>query len=259
MGLPGNYDQWKTASPWDEADDLPIDQLEQAIRALNEGRNMKEFYHSLEWSPVACPECGGQWQTLFQRTIWNGRCIDEEGDEKLVHVKCSCGTEFSADSVLTKKQHSRGCWGLCSFGWKDADLDAEGCTGIDKIVSATEDNITVEVGGHKTLCDPTFECEFELSSEDEENYQEWAQSIVIDAPFSGEWTGDDWSLSNRETFQVDWIVSDETGDFDIEATAKAIVEKAHEAIKPFETAMAEASSDLDEVYRHMREKYEQAA
>lgn len=259
MGLPGNYDQWKTASPYDDADDLPIDDLEKAIRDLNEGRNMVEYYHSLEWSPVTCSACGNRYQPMFPFSFWCGRRIDEEGDEKLVHIECSCDTEFSADSFLMKEQHSRGCWGLCSFGWKDADLDPEGCTGIDKIVSATEDTVTVEVGGHKTLTSPTYECEFDLSDEDDESFSEWAQSIVCDVAYEGEWTGDDWSLRTRETFEVDWIIDEETGEFDIQTTAKAIVKKAHEVIKPFETAMAEASKDIDEVYRHMREKYQDAA
>lgn len=171
--------------------ELPIGELKEAVRGLNEGRNIVEFFHYKEWLAVPC-------------------------------------------------------------------LTPEGCTGINKIVSATEDAIVVEVGGQKTFRDPIYECEFDLPENEEYLYSGWAHAIVCNTPYDGEWIGDDWSLRVCDTFQASWVADAFTGEIDIDATAKAIIQKAHEALKPFETVIARTSKALDEVYQHMRGKYEKS-
>jgi hypothetical protein len=41
------------------------------------------------------------------------------------------------------------CWPICSFGWKDADLEPHGCSGIKMLKYPDEDTIEVIIGGHQ--------------------------------------------------------------------------------------------------------------
>lgn len=143
------------------------------------------------------------------------------------------------------------CWPLVSFGWKDADLDPEGCTGIKKVVGADRRGIVLEVGGHKTVCDPTYESEYELTEEDKTAYSEVAHSIVCDGP-AGEWTGDDWCLAEHLTITVQWRAT-------VKETAEAIIRKARKAVRPFERSCKSVDKDMDRLYAEIREKYEKAS
>lgn len=143
---------------------------------------------------------------------------------------------------------NESCWPLVSFGWKDADLDPEGCTGIKAVVGADRKTVSLTVGGHKTVCDPTYECEYELTDKDKEMYSTVAHSIVCDGP-SGEWSGDDWCLHDSMTITVNWRGT-------IKETAEAIIKKARKAVRSFEESCRMVDKAMDEVYNEIIEKYE---
>ncbi|MDA8140747.1 MAG: hypothetical protein M0036_19035 [Desulfobacteraceae bacterium] len=208
--------------------------LENAIRKLNEGRNMVVTRTRLEWSDLTCPGCDQRYLTHIAPCVgFSGAFIDEEGDTKLVDLKCSCGLESQIEVTLCRVPSSSGCWGLCSFGGKDADLDPEGCTGISKIAKIDDQSVAVVVGGHKSVGDPTYELEFELTPEDDESYSAIAHELVCGCGYSGYWSGDDWSLTVEQSVDVPWVL-DGRGAFDIDETAKAVVEAARAALLPYE-------------------------
>lgn len=241
----------------DKKAQLPIKDLESAIRDLDEGRNMVDHYYRLDWPDLVCPSCDRRYLAFFVPTVgYSGGFIDEEGDTRLFTHTCSCGCEFEQELVLQRIRHARGCWGLCSFGGKDADLDSEGCTGINNIVQADEKKVDIQVGGHKSIGDPTYESEFDLSEQDSEHYSALAHGIVSGCGFTGEWTGDDWCLSTQETISVDWVRDLESGNVDIAGTARAIVAAAHKALEGYEKEMKLMSDMMDDLYNEIRKKYD---
>jgi hypothetical protein len=132
---------------------------------------------------------------------------------------------------------NKDCWPLCSFGWKDADLDPSGCTGISKIVHLDDFKVSVEVGGHKTFC-PAME----YDPTDEE------QELIFNIGYPGDWSGDDWIIyMERQTIDIPWIMNEELGEPDYQKTAEAIVTAAKEAVEDFEKTMREASEDWEKI------------
>ncbi len=227
-------------------------ELSDAIRELNEGKNMKWYRKVKEWPDAVCPYCG---KKHFVTAPANGKV----GDKYVFDTKCSCGRDLKIAVYLMEVEGEiGGCWGLCSFGWKDADLDPEGCTGIDKIISMDEHKVIVEYGGHKTATNPTYECEYELSDDDEHYYSEAAHDIVSGCGYDGYWSGDDWSLSVRGEVAVEWVRKDD-GSIDIPATAERIVEIVKAELAPYESEMRLMDKLLDELYQEIYRKYEPIA
>lgn len=134
------------------------------------------------------------------------------------------------------------CWPLVSFGGKDADLHASGCTGIKAIVGAKEDRLVFEVGGHKTFV--ASDCLDDVSESMHRAFDKEMQEIVCGTGFPGEWTGNDWSVHFSTT--VEQVPRPGAS----EATAKAVIDKAREACRPFEEAMASADGCANELYEH---------
>jgi hypothetical protein len=134
---------------------------------------------------------------------------------------------------------NRECWPVAAFGGKHADLDPCGCTGIKKVIGGNEDSITVEVGGHKTVCPPENESKMEL-----------AQELVSGAGYSGDWTGDDWVLHFTATVSVPLPWDDAlTDEANFTTMGKLVFEAAEAACQQFEKDMVEldeAMSKLDE-------------
>jgi hypothetical protein len=74
-----------------------------------------------------------------------------------------------AVSELVRTQNdgrNLNCWPVLSFGWKDADLEPGGCTGI-KAITQRGAMLLVEVGGHKTFCYST------ATERDDDYSREW--------------------------------------------------------------------------------------
>jgi hypothetical protein len=147
------------------------------------------------------------------------------------------------EEMLTKALQSLNegrneeCFPLVSFGWKDADLEPAGCTGITRIVTVNDYGVTVEVGGHKTFVPST-------PSGSDHDYE---QEIIFDIGWPGEWTGDDWTIVfSKKEITVEYILNDDTTP-DYYATAKAIIVKAREELKPYWDDMTQASNDFDKL------------
>ena len=147
------------------------------------------------------------------------------------------------------------CFPLYSYGWKDADLEPWGCTGIEKIAKMDEEHVWLTIGGHKTFCDPTYECEYELSEEDEKDYSTVAFEIVCGVCYEGYWSGDDWSVHFTEDVQVAWVY--ENDELSYPKTAEAAIEACDKARTPFSEECKQASGCMNELYKEMHDKYEE--
>lgn len=145
---------------------------------------------------------------------------------------CTWVGELEADIRKLNEGRNLRCWPLCSFGWKDADLDPGGCTGISKVVGVTEEAVTVEVGGHKTL---SYDSE---ASEDEQliQWEAWLMSIPTGVNVDGDVDGLSLSFSDNVTVET----PDDFWDSDtaIKDLAERIVEAARKRCKVFEDAIA---------------------
>lgn len=135
------------------------------------------------------------------------------------------------EAVLRLRSGSRNqrCFPVCSFSGKDADLDPEGCIGIRKITGLSEDDITVEVGGHKTVCPPNRQDMADVACE-----------LVCGCGYEGEWTGEDWTLHFTEEVTVNYVWSDERSDEEnFQDIADRVVIKAGQTCEPFKREMAD--------------------
>mgnify|MGYP003976543065 CR=1 FL=1 len=214
--------------------------LRDEIRKLNEGRNLKRHWTER----IGTFSCDGSKYLIFPIGKW----------EEIKRHRCTCGKRHRV--TWTDRKMSSGCFDLCSFGWKDADLDPCGCTGIDEIISVEGKRVVVKVSGHKTVCDPTYEFPFELQEEDSNSYSEVAHSIVCDAAGDGSWTGDDWCLSFTEEIKV--VVFHKNGIIDYQKTAKRVVKAARKAIAPYGQNWSEISESMSFLYDELYKKYENA-
>jgi hypothetical protein len=159
----------------------------------------------------------------------------------------------SIEKSLRERNEGRNldCWPVCSFGWKDADLDPSGCTGIKSIRCADvagfeEEIIFVEVGGHKTLC--YYSGEEEISDEKEQQYHDIQFEVITDMTTGYQVDGDEEevTVSFTETIRVPWSLDDE-GEYDGTATIDAILEAARKACERFEADMVAAHKALNEL------------
>jgi hypothetical protein len=140
------------------------------------------------------------------------------------------------------------CWPLVSFGWKDADLEASGCTGIKSICGVEEDKLVFAIGGHKTFV--ASDC---LDTEDKEKhtaFDEAMREIACSTGYPAEWTGDDWSVSFSDVVKLAVVMKNGLPDF--EETARQVILLAeHGACGEFEKAMASADTVANELYEEM--------
>jgi len=242
--------------------DVDLKKLRDILRDMNEGRNLTTYSWSWRGS-FQCPKDERGKYCVWEREDWSpkGRKYREKHIKepylKGVRVRwAKCPACKGRHTVIWEyaERKGNGCFDVISFGWKDADLDAEGCTGISELVAVEGKRIVVEASGHKTLCDPTYEFEFDLTEEDKDSYSEVAHSIVCDCACSGEWTGDDWSLSFNEHVKVPVVHKNNVVDY--KATAERIRKAALKCIHPYEKTWSECSHDLNELYKELYAKYE---
>jgi hypothetical protein len=161
-----------------------------------------------------------------------------------------CVGRLEKELIEHNEGRNKECWPLNSFGWKHADLDPEGCCGISKVTAATDETVTVEIGGHKTFCDPAYEIE------DEDKQAQWrsvAQHYIEGAAGNGDWTGEEWVFSFSDEIKIDWVEGEDDTDFP--ATAQLLIAKAKEACKPYEKNWSEISAALDRVYADITREF----
>lgn len=133
-------------------------------------------------------------------------------------------------------RHNKGCWPVAAFGWKDADLDAEGCSGIRSIVAYyDQDEIAVEVGIHKTFC---------IDSDWTDEQVRRAQEL-LPLGYGYDTDPESWLAYTADTLRVAWIMRDAAPDY--EATAAAILAAARAWAAPHEKTFADASNAQDSV------------
>ena len=148
------------------------------------------------------------------------------------------------------------CWPLGSFGWKDADLEASGCTGIKRIWGARGGKIVLEVGGRKTVtsgdCLPCLDNTEEIErvcQAVQEDFNSASHELVVGSGFHGEWSGDDWSLGFTSQVEVDAAIDSETGDVDYDTTVGRCLVLAQRACNDFEEEMQHISKTQDHMYQ----------
>ena len=134
------------------------------------------------------------------------------------------------------------CFPLISFGWKDADLHPEGCSGIREITKIDEDDgVTVEVGIHKT-----YGCDEEWTEEQRDIAQECLPYII-----GSEWNADvdgwDMSLTFEVTVPWIWKPDGESESEDIDAMVADCIKRVKAELKPIEEELAFADSALNEI------------
>jgi hypothetical protein len=186
---------------------------------------------------------------------------------------------------------NRECHPLCAFGGKDADLDAEGCTGIDAFIGEEGEYLLITVSGHKTVVDSECldlgeswvceKCKAEgchrpevcpkcgskkightgYSERMRASFDDQARELVCGAGYPAEYTGDDWCVSFHVVVKQPILRKDDTagsvdglaptGEFDFEATAAEIVKQARHELKPFEKEMASLDKAMNELYEQI--------
>ena len=138
------------------------------------------------------------------------------------------------------------CWPIISFGWKDADLDPNGCTGIKSIIAINDEYITLEIGGHKTFC-PFEDWDDKYTEEQLEDVSLIEQETINEIPYPGDWSGDDWIIYTEDEIEVAWVLDEATLFPNYEQTAKNIVEEATRELSDFENTMAEYSKYFETI------------
>jgi hypothetical protein len=134
---------------------------------------------------------------------------------------------------------NRDCWPVLSFGGREADLEPDGCTGIQAITGADEGSLTVKIGGHKTVTPRVLDGTSPLGELEQE-------IVCMFSQYPGDWSGEDWSFHTEQEIQVPWS---ESGDWDLEdaaATAQAIYDAANAALEPFRQNMRELAEALSD-------------
>jgi len=157
------------------------------------------------------------------------------------------------------------CWPVCSFGWNYADLEPEGCTGIKRIVSAGEESITVEVGGHKVIGDgegiwPDFGTDGWTEKMQDQWYEkaracylEQAEALVTTSCSWGEWEGDGWCMSFKKDVTVPWEWINNEGP-DYPRTAEEIVHAARKALSMWQLEMIDLDAACDKAWHYASEQ-----
>lgn len=155
------------------------------------------------------------------------------------------------------KQHDSGHWSYkeidCCITGKDADHSPWGHQGIE-ILDHWDDNhihCVAHIGKTFAGTDVCLNLTKEEESDDKrisaaiEKYVEQAQEVVNGCAVPGEWSGEDWYLSNEIPFKVKWILDEETGEPDCKAIAVSILEEADKALDDTEKEFVLADSILN--------------
>lgn len=171
--------------------------------------------------------------------------------------------ECHAKLLAALKEFDTGRWQWdqidCCLTSKNADLEPWGQQGVH-LDRVTEDDVTFTVHGLKTFAgdDVCLNLPPEIEDDDEkfeaarEAYLEYAQYVVVEGTYKhldvgemgAEWDGDSWVLSFEGEVTIPWVGD---GDSMFEDTAKAILAKAEEVIRPWEDEMVRADEMLNQL------------
>ncbi|MHC4121677.1 MAG: hypothetical protein ACYSWO_29745 [Planctomycetota bacterium] len=230
--------------PRPPAIDVDLAKLREGLRSIQPGRNLKRYRYEI-LSVWTCPQCERDWQ---DRQCWTRPELPEN---PLNRTECECPGCGWEDWVDLRDHRvanfGGGCFDVASYGGKDADLEASGCTGIDELVRIEGKRVIVSVSGHKTFCDPCADQEYDPEMTD----HDWlAHSIVCDCGTNCEWDGDSWCASFSDVVKVPVVHRNNVVDYN--KTAERILEAGRKACEPYEENWAEVSASLDEVYNEIQ-------
>jgi len=155
------------------------------------------------------------------------------------------------------KEHDTGRWccskiHCCTTG-KDADLEPCGQKGIELLgttYSRTEYQAKLRVHVGKTIAglDVCLNLPDDISDEDygkaRHEYLEQAQEVVCSIPCGGDWSGEDWYISDEFDVTVPITLNPEDDSVDKEATWKSIYAAYEEAVRGWDEEVSTAGAIL---------------
>lgn len=103
--------------------------------------------------------------------------------------------------VALNEGRNLNCWPLGSFGWKDADLADEGCTGIKGIVAVVDNYLVISIGGHRTFAGGTNR---ELNREAVREFDWAVQELLSGCDYEMSQEDGDWNITYETYVQVVW-------------------------------------------------------
>ena len=208
-----------------------------------------------------CPLCGAMNSGLVcfccEQPLTQGIAellMEKSEDQQVMCKRCRaifpcylCLDEQRADlarlrkSLISNNQgRNLNCWPLGSFGWKHADCDPCGCTGIAGIVGVVEDNLIIAVGGHKIIVS-IFNEDSDETDADADAYMEYIDEILSAVGVNSEWDGDTWTLCFSDRLLVPW-------NRNIELLADTIYTMAQQRCHIFSKKCIEATNLIQEVH-----------
>lgn len=152
------------------------------------------------------------------------------------------------------KEYSSNRWDYdkihCCITGKDADLEPWGQQGIE--LSYVKDTREGLVGHFVLHCGKTFAgtdvClnipEDDTYEEKREQYLEIAQEIIGTCGYCGEWSGDDWYITQELDFTANVVLNDDD-EVDTQATWLSIKAAFDEAVKPWDTEITAVDESLN--------------
>src|SRR5260221_2579868 len=155
---------------------------------------------------------------------------------------------------LKKCSTNRWHYDQIDYCWtgKDADLEWHGYQGLhldrvtDEKVKATVHCGKTVVGDDVCLNTPRSAREREIRRA-EEFYKQQAQEIVCGCNYPGEWSGDDWFLTNEVRIEWEVVLNPETGELDAEATTVKLDAAAEKALENWGREMKSMDTILDQI------------
>jgi hypothetical protein len=156
------------------------------------------------------------------------------------------------------KEHDSGRWDYdknhCCITGKDADLAPWGQQGIELLGTSytrTEYHARLRVHVGKTWAgtDVCLNLPNDISDEDyeqaREEYVDQAQEVVCSIPGSGDWSGDDWYISDQFDITVPITLNPDDDSVEKEATWESIYAAYEEAVAEWDREVSTADAILD--------------
>jgi hypothetical protein len=236
---------------WKRAEQIP-GEVKKYLH-IERGKGAAPVWHQRDWKRLSAMHDECKPESHFHRNfLIVNFTVKEEKCERAPAIEVDFPKLRTCLRDLNEGRNLDSCFDLCSFGWKDADLDPHGCCGIKELVRIAGKQVIVDVGGHKTLCNP---CGNEGGSEMSDCDWE-AHAIVCECGSNCEWDGDSWCAWFEETLRLPIVHKRNVVNY--EATARRIVRLAIKACKPYQERWAETDKHLDELYKRIQKENENA-
>ena len=157
--------------------------------------------------------------------------------------------------ALKKRDTGRWSWDEIDACWtgKYADLDPWGYQGMhldnvdDMYAYATAHIGKTFAGSDVSLNAPRWvdeEDSGETYGKVLDCFMEQAQEVVCGCNVAGEWSGDDWFLSDKVSYKVPVVLTEE-GEVDFDATADALIAEGEQAVKAIEEELVLADQIME--------------